>query len=104
MADSSTTNFSFVLPEVTGSDNTWGTKLNANWTALDAELILMPKLDGSRNFTAKQTFADAGIGIEDFTIRVSSEKLQILHSGDVIWQIEDDGTMTANTVVEDDAL
>jgi hypothetical protein len=36
MADSSTPNYNFVLPEVGGSDDSWGTKLNANWTDVDA--------------------------------------------------------------------
>lgn len=35
MADGSTTNLSFVLPEVGFSDDTWGGKLNANWSQLD---------------------------------------------------------------------
>lgn len=35
MADGSTTNLSFTLPEVGFSDDTWGTKLNANWSQLD---------------------------------------------------------------------
>jgi hypothetical protein len=35
MADLLTATYDFVLPEVGGSDNTWGTKLNANFTALD---------------------------------------------------------------------
>lgn len=35
MADGSTTNLSFTLPEVGFSDDTWGGKLNANWTQLD---------------------------------------------------------------------
>lgn len=37
MADSLTPNFGYVMPEVGGSDNTWGTKLNANWEQADAQ-------------------------------------------------------------------
>ena len=38
MADGTTTSYSFTLPEVGASEDTWGTKLNANWTSLDGLL------------------------------------------------------------------
>ena len=38
MADGSTTTYSFTLPEVGASEDTWGTKLNANWTSVDGLL------------------------------------------------------------------
>lgn len=38
MPDTITPNYSLVKPEVTGSIDTWGNKLNANWDAVDVAL------------------------------------------------------------------
>jgi len=38
MPDTLTPNFSFTKPEVGGSDETWGNKLNANWDKADGLL------------------------------------------------------------------
>lgn len=43
MADGTTTNYSFILPQVGASDDSWGTKNNANWSALDT--VLLAKMD-----------------------------------------------------------
>jgi hypothetical protein len=47
MADIITPNYSFTIPEIGASDNTWGMKLNANWSSVDSVLIDMASdIDG----------------------------------------------------------
>lgn len=67
MADGTTTNYGFTLPEVGASEDTWGTKLNQNWTDLDADLdALQDAIDNIELFPAgtlmlfQQTAAPTG--------------------------------------------
>lgn len=48
MADTTTSHYGFILPEVGGSADTWGTKLNGNWNAVDGAL------DGLNGAAAKK--------------------------------------------------
>lgn len=55
MPDSTTPNYGWTLPTNNADDDTWGTLLNANWSALDGALYAvsntagaaMPKAGGS---------------------------------------------------------
>ena len=69
MADSTTTNYAFVLPEVGASEDTWGTKLNQNWSDLDTDLKAVSDvanaavtLSGTQTLTNKTLTDPAIIG------------------------------------------
>jgi hypothetical protein len=60
MADSTTTNFSLVKPEVGASEDTWGTKINTNLDSLDTLLAARATLTGVQTLTNK-TLTDPAI-------------------------------------------
>lgn len=109
MADTTTTNYSLVKPEVGASDNTWGTKLNADLDAIDTALFACALKDGSRPFTGQVTLSDStstgGFAIGNWTTLLDgSGNIVWKYNGDTKAKLETDGTFTANTIVEDDAL
>jgi hypothetical protein len=71
MADTTTTNFALVKPEVGASEDTWGTKINTNLDSLDTLLAARATLTGTETLTNKTLTDPAIIGtiLEDvFTI------------------------------------
>lgn len=89
MSDTTTPVYSFVLPEIDGSDGTWGTKLNANLTALDG------LLSGSANLQNASFTGTASFGGSTGT---SGQVLKSQGAGaNAIWTDDSNTTYTAGS-------
>lgn len=63
MADTTTTNYALVKPEIGASENSWGTKVNANLDSLDGLLARPRALDGTAAAPAYSFASDLDTGM-----------------------------------------
>jgi hypothetical protein len=111
MADATTTNYGFVLPEVGASEDTWGGKLNQNWTDLDADLKALS--DASVTLTGTQTLTNKtinGVVLNDgyteevFAVSGTTPALSPTNGSIQTWTLSGNSTPTAGTWAEGQSI
>jgi len=95
MADVTTTNYSWVLPEIDGSADTWGTKINTVFTTATTGLdAIVYAID----VTAAAALPVAGGTMTGLlTTEVVREALDVIAAGEIDW---DTGNMFTKTIDE----
>lgn len=113
MADGFTPYYNLIKPEIGGSPDTWGQKLNSNSDIIDSVLNQKVHVDGTIDITGFQKFAEAGLAIGQFVLKVIAGDLMFLYEADpsgspgvytTIGKLQPDGTLTFKEVIADPGL
>ena len=83
-----TTNYSFNLPTVGGDDDVWGDLLNANWTALDAQLF--------EGVIGADTTGSAATLTTPRTLTVGDTGKLFDGAADITWSVAEIGALAAD--------
>lgn len=100
MADTTTTNYSFVKPEPGASEDTWGDKLNQNWDDLDALLggvsqAELSILDGATVTTSELNLLDGVTWALTDLNALTATVAEINLLDGVTWTLTDYNTLTS---------
>jgi hypothetical protein len=89
MADTLTPNLSLTKPEIGGSDDTWGNKLNANWDKVDSMLF-----GGSTKIQVKN-----GVHVYELSVTAAGV-LEVFYTGVKIADLSTTGKLRVKEDVE----
>jgi hypothetical protein len=76
MADTTTTHYEFVKPQIGGSTDTWGTKLNENFDELDTELKAVSDAADAAQATADTAETAVGTSYDPSAVALTSTDVQ----------------------------
>lgn len=102
MADTTTANYGWTKPEVSASNNTWGTKLNADLDAIDAKIKTIDFATGA----AKTTLVNADqIPMRDSAASLAAKYITWQNFlAQIVAQITLDGSDITSGTISDDRL